>query len=421
MVTVGEPLPTIDEVRPYRTGILSSLLSERGHAVTWWSTTFDHTRKVHRFSEERLIRLSDGRKLQLLKGPGYKRNVSPARVLDHSLIAYSFARRARFLSAPDIVICSYPTVELSWSVYRFCTARKIPYILDIRDLWPDIYAGQISRFTYLMGLPAFACWNRMASVSIEHCSALVAVSEGYLNWGLRKGQRRRSEYDSVVPLAYPDFEECGRDGDECAHELSALGIDTNKLLILFVGTFGATYDLSTPIRAIDRLPSTVRNMVQFVFCGDGERASTWREMAAKHENIVFTGWLDENRLRCVMRAADIGLAAYAEGAPQGIPNKIIEYMAASLPILSSLTGETAQLLDGAECGISYKAADVGGFVDSLSVLLGHDVRARMSENSTAAFRKRFSAADVYRRYVDLVERLVRRGLGPRSGLPITVW
>lgn len=41
----------------------------------------------------------------------------------------------------------------------------------------------------------------------------------------------------------------------------------------------------------------------------------------------------------------MGLAAYARGAPQGVPNKVIEYMAAGLAVVTSLSGETREIID----------------------------------------------------------------------------
>ncbi|GAI08595.1 unnamed protein product, partial [marine sediment metagenome] len=47
LITIGEPLPSDNNNdRLYRTGILAKLLIQRGHEVVWWTSTFDHVRKI---------------------------------------------------------------------------------------------------------------------------------------------------------------------------------------------------------------------------------------------------------------------------------------------------------------------------------------------------------------------------------------
>ena len=39
---------------------------------------------------------------------------------------------------PDLILCSYPTIELSVEAVRYGRTHGIPVVLDVRDLWPDI-------------------------------------------------------------------------------------------------------------------------------------------------------------------------------------------------------------------------------------------------------------------------------------------
>ena len=70
----------------------------------------------------------------------------------------------------------------------------------------------------------------------------------------------------------------------------------------------------------------------------------WSKLAIGLQNVVFTGWVNKHELKYLSDIADIGLMAYSKGAPQGLPNKIFEYMSSGIPILSSLQGETEDFL-----------------------------------------------------------------------------
>ena len=51
LVMSGEPLEMFGE-RPHRVGILSKMLVQKGHKVTWFTTTFDHQHKKYWFNND---------------------------------------------------------------------------------------------------------------------------------------------------------------------------------------------------------------------------------------------------------------------------------------------------------------------------------------------------------------------------------
>ena len=162
----------------------------------------------------------------------------------------------------------------------------------------------------------------------------------------REGAERRqaSIDDQVFPLAY-DLPPSNPDTLAAGLAIRRrFGIRDTTTVCLFAGTLGRTYDLAPVLDCARCVRGDATRRFHFLICGDGERAQHWRAYAAGLDNVTFTGWLDQTGLRAALAAADIGLAAYAAGAPQSVPNKDIEYLAAGLPVVSSLVGETRQLL-----------------------------------------------------------------------------
>jgi hypothetical protein len=94
LTQTGEPLPLKPGVRKMRTGLLADKLVERGHVVRWWTSAFEHQRKVRLFESDQEIPLSPGLILQVLRGCGYSSNISLARYLDHRMIAGKFRSQA---------------------------------------------------------------------------------------------------------------------------------------------------------------------------------------------------------------------------------------------------------------------------------------------------------------------------------------
>lgn len=418
LITVGEPLPSDEEnVRLLRTGIFAGFLTSSGHTVVWWTSDFDHSRKKHRFGCDMAVELNERCKIRLIHGPGYKKNISFRRVLNHVVVARKFRRLAPSEPKPDIILSSLPTLELSSAALEYARGRGVPVVLDVRDLWPGVILNSFPRgLKWLAGILLRGSARKTHRV-LRDCTAIAGVSESYLNWGLNYAGRERSAHDSVFHLSYQKEDVSEEKKAAALRTLVARGVDPAKTICWFIGGFGRTYNLATVIDAAGRLESVGRTDLQFVLSGDGERGAEWRARASGLKNAVFTGWIDPPMIAALMGVADIGLAAYAEGAPQGLPNKLFEYMCAGLPILSSLKGEAEAFLSRHNCGLSYSSSDTEDFIRKLDILLtDRSRRDLMGSNGKRLFDEIFSADATYSRMTAYLEDLVRQNAVHRYGI-----
>lgn len=410
LVTIGEPVPLEDGARDrlHRTGTFAHLLAEAGHEVVWWTSTFNHFRKEHLFAEDQTFQVNERLEIRLLHGCGYRRNVSLARFRDHYQIGKKFLRLAAQETPPDVIVSALPTIELSLASVRYGAQRGIPVVVDIRDLWPDIFVDTFPaplRWAARLGLdPLF----RQTRAALQGCTSIVGVSPGYLQWGLQFARRGPRDTDAVFPLGYrrPIFDP---QADQAAvASLRQQGVDPTKAICWFVGMFGRTYDLQTVLGAAQECQRRQLDHIQFVLSGQGDSYQDLVQQASGLSNLVFTGWINTPQIAWLMQAAQVGLMAYAPGAPQGYPNKLFEYMSAGIPIVSSLQGETAALLRDEDCGLSYRPGDAAGLTAALVSLVQDEARRReMGRNSQRLFQDRFRGDKIYADLIAHLERLVR--------------
>ncbi len=415
-ITIGEPLPIDGSERLLRTGMLVQRLIDRGHVVTWWTSTFDHVRKQHRFETDTTVSCGERLTIVCLHAMSYRTNVSLRRFWNHYRLAAKFQLAAGQWETPDAIVCSYPTVELASVATRFAKQRGIPIIVDIRDLWPDAIVGLLPTVVRPVVRLGLAHWFRMARGALADATAIVGVSNGYLEWGLRRAHKIRSEYDRVFPIGYEPRSNRPAADVRATVKIEALGIDLSRRIALFIGTFGRTYDLSTVVRAARDSANAGDRSYQFVLCGSGDREQRWRREAGGLSNVLFTGWLQAPEIGVLLRHAWVGLAAYAAGAPQGLPNKLFEYMAAGLPIVCSLGVEGRDFITRHRCGFVYEPGDASRLVDCLRELKDSSTRARLSANSIAAFESEYSAKGIYERYANYVEEVSGFSVKCRAGL-----
>lgn len=178
------------------------------------------------------------------------------------------------------------------------------------------------------------------------------------------------------------------------------------MVVTFIGMFGASYDLETVINAARVLQVEGPPNIQIVLAGNGDDGPKLREMSHGLQNAVFTGWLDQTSILALMRLSSVGLAAYEKNSLQSLPNKPFEYMAAGLPILSSLRGELETLIRDEQIGLQYQAGDITSLVEKIRWLAANpDARREMGKRARRLFDERFSADVIYPRLVKHLEKV----------------
>jgi glycosyltransferase involved in cell wall biosynthesis len=409
LVTVGEPLP-VDPGHPrlLRTGIFAAILRELGHEVTWWSSTFDHAAKQNRADRTVEQALPDGTRLVLLYGPGYSRNVSLARIRDHRAVSREFERRVRCEPAPDIILCSFPTIELSEAATRYGIAHGVPVVLDIRDYWPDIFlevAPAIARpFARLALATLFSATRR----ACRQATAINGITPKFVEWGLRYAGRPPGPFDRDFPHGYKAEPPSAQAVAEADRMWEGHGISKAVFVACFFGAIGRQFELDTVIRAARRLHDA-GTPVRFVLCGDGDRLAHYREAAGDLPNVLLPGWVDHAAIWSLMRRASAGLAPYIceRSFTESIPNKAIEYLSAGLPVVSSLPGVLQALLSGYNCGLTYGNGDDAALAGALvSLRDSAELRAQLSKNAYSVFQSRFVAENVYRSFAEHLQTIV---------------
>lgn len=404
---VGESLPTDSKnVRLRRVATLCNSCAARGHEVTWWTSTFDHVRKQHRAKSDKCISTGNGVKLEMLYAPAYKRNVSLRRLLNHHMLGRRLSKRIHAEAPPDIILSAWPTVELSAVSVEYGKRMGVPVVIDVRDLWPDIFEDVVAPPLRPWLRLALAPLRKQATYVFRNCDAIIGISPGYLAWALGYAGRDQGRLDTVFPLGYERPEPSESDLKRARTELLETGINPAKTICWFVGVFGATYDLTTVINAASLLQKRGENGIQFVLSGRGENEVNWKRQADRLQNVIFTGWVDGTKICCLGQMAHIGLAAYAPSAPQGLPNKLFEYMAFGLPVLCSLSGEARSFLHEHRCGMDYDAGSAESLAASILMLQNNSsLRQEYGSNGLRLYEQVYSAEKVYTGMADYLEEV----------------
>ncbi|EXL02348.1 glycosyl transferase family 1 [Aquamicrobium defluvii] len=406
-----EPLPTDEgDRRLMRCAMLCNALAGRGHEVVWFTSSFDHYGKRQRSRRDETHRISDNYRIEMLHAPGYRHNVSPFRVWHNRRFARAFRAFAdRAAERPDVIVADLPTTEAAEAAIGLARRWAIPSLLSIRDLWPDFFSDFLPSPARPLAHLVLGGFERQADYACRHATALVGISPRYLEWGLARGRRKRTDRDAVVPLGYQPVPVPRGGRDDL---LRQLGADPQRPLVSFVGNWGATYDLDAVVEAAARLEG--RSDALFVLAGDGHERDRLLRRIEVLSNVVAPGWLAAGEIALLLDASAIGLMPYRQGAPQGLPNKIFEYMAYGAFQISTLEGEAAELLARLGVGLTVPAGDTGAMADAIGEALAQRGGPNEREHIRTQFLARYSASAIYEDLSRRIESLAGAGQ-PDSG------
>lgn len=411
LINSSEPVPTDPgNVRLRRMGLLADVLVERGHDVLWWTSTFLHSLKRHRCPQSTRVKVRDRYHVQMLHTPAYRRNISLARIRNHRVLGREFARRCPQEPRPDLVLCSFPTLELSAEAVRYGQENGVPVVLDIRDLWPDIFLDYAPRWSRPLARLALRPMFAAARRACAGATAITGHAPAFVDWGLATGRRRRTPLDRHFPYGYQPFvpdEKTTALAEQFWHE-HQLSSDPETLVVCFIGQIGHQFDLAAVVEASRRLRG--RRRVQFVLCGVGMRLDVLRRLAADcARDVLLPGWVDAPQIWRLLYRADLALAPYVARADfeASLPNKAIEYLSGGLPILTSLSrGTLVDLLTEHNCGLSY-GGDPGRLAETIESLADDpERRQRMADNARKLFEERFTARKVYGEMATWLEQIM---------------
>lgn len=402
LVTIGEPLPSDKESKMLRTGMLAERLVARGHHVLWFASAFDHLKKQWAFDKDTHIRLSENYDLHVLKGSGYKKNISLKRFIDHRIVAKRFSQLAPQLPKPDIIITSMPPHDLSYRVARFAKEKDVPLLIDIRDPWPDILLKKAPAF--VSGLLRKILFREFYFVkeTMRLADGLIATTSTLLDWGLQYAGRKKAPNDRVIYLAQKKAEHVNS-MNAVKVQLELSSALENKFIVLFVGTFAHYHNPLILVEAARKLIS--KTQIHFVIAGSGQLEAELKKQSVGLTNITLTGWLSEAEINFWLSKSKVGVCP----TPVQIdilPNKAGTYLSAGLPVISAFQGDLKAMTEKETIGFYFPPNDTDALVESILKMYGDQkLYEQMSANAKKVFDEKFNADKIYEDYADYIERI----------------
>jgi glycosyltransferase involved in cell wall biosynthesis len=389
-----DPIPS-DEAEPIRYVRLVEQFMKNGHEVHYISFSFFHLLKKERQHPAWFKKSLPGNlKLQLIKSPSYKKNVSFARLYSHTIGGLRLRHYLNTIAdseLPDLVIAATPPLAANFFLLRWAKKRNIPVILDIQDIWPEPFAQAFPSkgFAKTFLFPLY----EMASRSIRMAAAITSMSEDLIRFH-------------------------AKDIGDKAVRVFHLGIDTGRFKEVQEGETGTKKRIvylgsaqSNRLYEIADIAGKLKS-AELHIIGTGSRTAEYEEYCRNkgYHNIFFKSWMAFDEFASFLPGCDLGLLWPPADANIAFPNKVFAYLAAGLPVLSNLKGgELEVYLDKHNLGITAKP-DMTSLKPAIEAALSKYALADRIRIQQFA-RQHLDSGRIYESYFKWCMEIYRKGIG----------
>lgn len=328
------------------------------------------------------------------------------RVAGFARFAIAAFRAGLRVRGVDVVWGTTPPIFQAPAAWAVARLKGAPFLLEVRDLWPD-FAVALGVLRMPLAIRAAKALERF----LYHRADLVVVnSPGFVDHVRREGGRE--------PLVVPN-------GVDPAPFLSAdraawrrkLGWE-GKFVILYAGAHGVPNDLEVVLRAARaqaRAAAPARQAAPrpelFAFVGSGRDLARLRRLAEewKLANVRFMGPRPKSAMPGILAAADCCVATL-KAVPMfatTYPNKVFDYMAAGRPVALAIDGPIREVVESAGAGLFARPGDPAALLEVVQKYRTDPARAaRDGKAGQVAVAARFHRDDQARRLRDAVAGLL---------------
>ncbi|GGG32693.1 glycosyltransferase WbuB [Caldovatus sediminis] len=301
----------------------------------------------------------------------------------------------------DVVVASSTPLTVALPALLAARLRGTPFVFEIRDPWPELprALGGVPR-------PLLAAMEPLATAACRRAAAVVALSEGMAETAIARGADPGRV--AVVPNG------CDLDlfGPQVAPWRPPEAA-SREVLAVYAGAHGRANGLDRLLDAAAWLQARGERHLRLVLAGEGAEKPALVARAAREGlgNVTFLDPLPKTRLAALLAGSQIGvqcLAPVPAFAEWTAPNKLMDYLAAGLPVVSNLPGRAARLLADGPCGVSVPPGDAAALGAALAALAADpERRRRLGAAARAQAVRRWDRRLLAERFCAVVEAAAR--------------
>lgn len=336
LLYIHQYFKTPEEPGGTRSYWIAQQLLKKGHEVTMITASSNNKKEKEKI-------LIDGIEVVYLK-EAYNQNMSIiARLKAFLGFTWKSIKEAKSYKDIDLVIATSTPLTVGITALYLKKLKKIPYIFEVRDLWPEvpIQMGAIKNPLLKKVLRSF---EKTIYTNAEH---VVALSPGMEDGVLKYVDQNKV---SMIPNMSKIDQFWPREKN--LELMKALNLKINTFKIIHFGALGLANGAETIIESAKILKDD--DSVEFLFAGGGSQESQLKNIVREYEleNVKFLGRFPMEQMSDVVNFCDVSMVSFKD-LPilyTNSPNKLFDSLSAGKPIIVNSAGWTKQMVEKYQLG-----------------------------------------------------------------------
>ncbi len=286
----------------------------------------------------------------------------------------------------DLVYATSPPLFVGLAGLATSTARRVPFVFEVRDLWPEsaVALGELA------DRRAIALAEGLERLLYRRAKRIVAVTSGIRNRLVQRGipEGKLALIPNGANTDLFRFDPAGRQ-----RVRAQWGVHEGQFVAVYAGVHGLAQGLETVLEAARTLRD--RPHIRFVFVGEGPRKAGLVEMSTRMglDNVRFLPEVPAHQMPAYLSAADCTIVPLRDqpvfrGA---LPSKMFEAWACARPVVLSAAGEAVDVLNDAGGGIAVPPERPPALAEAVAYLAQHpDEAQKMGRLGCEYVRRNYS-------------------------------
>jgi glycosyltransferase involved in cell wall biosynthesis len=305
------------------------------------------------------------------------------RTLDYLSFMFSSLPASLKVQKPDVVIATSPQFFTICAGYIVSRLRGIPYILELRDLWPESIraVGAMKESLVLHAL------EKLELFLYRKADAVITVTTSFKDNLIERGILSEKIHVITNGADLSRFQPISKD----RYLVDSLGI-RDKFVAGYIGTHGLAHALETVLDAAHQLQNQARHDIHLLFLGGGaaKKALVAYAEKLKLKNVTFIESVPKDDVVRYWSVLDVSVI-HLKDTPlfsSVIPSKLFECMAMGIPVLHGVRGESANIVEEESMGYVFEPESTKCLSDHIVRLASDsELTMKLGENGLAAATK----------------------------------
>lgn len=304
----------------------------------------------------------------------------------------------------DLILVTSPPLFVGITAYVLSKLKRIPFVFEIRDLWPEsaIDTGVVTNRLIIR----FAYW--FEAFIYRKAKLINVLTPAFRNTLIEKKQIPADKVIFIPNAADFSLSDEILESFDRDDFRKKEGID-DKFVITYVGAHGVANHL---IQILDTAELLKDTNVLFQLIGDGMQKKMLIEERDRRglQNVRLVDSVPKKEVFKYIIASEMGTSVLkrVDTFKTIYSNKSFDYMACKRPILLVIDGVSRELVEEANCGVFAEPERPADIAEKIRIYLNNpELLQQQGENGYHYAKAHFDRTKLALRYLEYLKEVVR--------------